>query len=147
LSADAAFQQNCLNLITGNGATWRTRGDSLDPSLFTGSNGPAVAFIMTPREDQADPTPANPNPPVPGPNTQLYGPRIAEITQTLTTLIPGLTVVCYNYIALNPNQITQDYQGKALFEYDPDADGLGNPNFRIWYEQTTEDGRSLGLLH
>lgn len=105
-----------------------------------------MAFINTMRQEQADPTPGNPNPPAPGPETQQYGGRIAQITQTLTGLIPGLTVVYCNYIAINVEDQTQEYQGKALFEYDPNADGLGNPNFRLWYEQAMEDGRSLGLL-
>ncbi|KAI2608772.1 uncharacterized protein GGS25DRAFT_531781 [Hypoxylon fragiforme] len=84
---DTALEQNCLNLITGQGQTWRTRGDSLDPSLFSGNNGLAVAFIMMPREDQ----------------------------------------------------------GKALFEYEANADGRNNPNFRVWYEQNLETGNNLGL--
>ncbi|KAI1211403.1 uncharacterized protein F4807DRAFT_458977 [Annulohypoxylon truncatum] len=140
---DTAFQQNCINFITGQGQTWRTRGDSLDPSLFS---GPAVAFIMTPRQDQDDPTEQNPNPPVPGADTQLYGDRMRTLSQTLTNLIPGITIVYYNYIAINIEEYQQAYQGKALFGYDSNADGAGNPNFRLWYEQTFETGINLGLL-
>ncbi|KAI0122363.1 hypothetical protein F4814DRAFT_408463 [Daldinia grandis] len=143
---DTAFQQNCLNIITGQGHIWRAQGDSLDPSLFTGENGPAFAFIMTPRQDQDDPTEQNPNPPVPGPQTQLYAGRMGQLSQTLTDLIPGLWVVYYNYIATNVEHYSQSYQGKALYEYDPNADGANNPNFRLWYEQTEVNGRDLGLV-
>ncbi|KAI1108459.1 hypothetical protein F5Y14DRAFT_457027 [Nemania sp. NC0429] len=141
-----AFQENCLNLITGQDPTWRKRGDSLDPSLFTGDNGPARAYIMTPRPDQDSPTAQNPNPPVPGPGEQLYAGRITQLSQTLTGLIPGLEVVYYNYIAVNVEKQQQAYQGKALFEFDPNADGSSNPNFRLWYEQTMNDGRAMGLI-
>jgi len=146
MAPDTAFEQNCLNLITGSGQTWRARGDNLNPSLFTGENGPAIAYIMTPREDQDDPTPQNPNPPVPEPDTQLYSGRMAQLSQSLTELIPGLGVVYYNYIAINVEQYTQIYQGKALFEFDPNADGSNNPNFRLWYENTMVDGRTAGLF-
>ncbi|KAI1800357.1 hypothetical protein F4811DRAFT_539453 [Daldinia bambusicola] len=143
---DTAFEQNCLNLVTGQGQRWRARGDSIDPKLFTGDNGPAFAYIMTPRQDQAALTPDNPNPPVPGADTQLYGGRIDQLSQTLTNLIPGLWVVHYNYIATNIEQYTQKYQGKALFEYDANADGNNNPNFRLWYEQNLETGTGVGLF-
>ncbi|TGJ78222.1 hypothetical protein E0Z10_g10548 [Xylaria hypoxylon] len=147
---DSAFEQNCINQITGRGQTWRTRGDSIDPSLFTGNNGPAFAYIMTPRQEQADPTRQNPNPPVPGPDTQLYAERMRQLSQTLTSLIPGLWVVYYNYIAANAAQYeeqdAQQHRGKALFEYDPNADGNNNANFRIWYEQNMENGQGAGLF-
>ncbi|KAI1421434.1 hypothetical protein F5Y12DRAFT_704443 [Xylaria sp. FL1777] len=143
---DTAFQQNCLNLITGRGQTSGTQGDHLDPSLFTGANGPAIAYIMTPRQDQDDPTPQNPNPPAPGPTTQLYASRMSQLSQTLTTLIPGVGVTYYNYIATNVENYKQDYQGKALFEFDPNADGSNHPNFRLWYEETMKDGRAAGII-
>jgi hypothetical protein len=101
---------------------------------------------MTPRQDQADPTPQNQHPPVPGPDTQQYPGRMRQLSQTLTNLIPGLWVVYYNYIAINVESYTQAYQGKALFEYDPNADGNNNADFRIWYEQNSEGGRSAGLF-
>ncbi|KAI8966244.1 hypothetical protein F5Y11DRAFT_343630 [Daldinia sp. FL1419] len=143
---DTAFQENCLNLITGQGQTYQVRGDSLDPRLFTGENGPAFAFIMTPRQSQDSPTEQNPNPPVPGPETQMYAGRINQLSQTLTDLIPGLWIVYYNYIAVDTDEYIQDYQGKALYEYDPNADGANNANFRLWYEQNTENGQNLGLV-
>ncbi|KAJ8122949.1 hypothetical protein O1611_g9711 [Lasiodiplodia mahajangana] len=147
IAPDTAFEQNCLNLITGQGARWRARGDHLDPSLFEGTtNGPAIAYIMTPRQDQETPTKQNPSPPVPGPDTQFYPGRMEQLSQTLTSLIPGLEVVHYNYIAMNSKDYTQSYQGRALFEYDPNADGSNNANFRLWYEQTMVDGRSAGII-
>ncbi|KAI1123372.1 hypothetical protein F5Y10DRAFT_286255 [Nemania abortiva] len=136
---DTAFQQNCLNLITGQGKKWKTRGDSLDPSLFTGGNGPAIAYIMTPRQDQ------DPNSPVPGPETQYFPGRMEQLSQTLTSLIPGLGLSYYNYIAMG-SEYHKAYQGKALFEYDPNADGLNNANFRLFYEQTMQDGRAAGII-
>ncbi|KAI1775412.1 hypothetical protein F4818DRAFT_416515 [Hypoxylon cercidicola] len=145
-SPDAAFQQNCLNLITGQGQTWRTRGDSLDPSLFTGDNGPAFAFIMTPRQNQVNPTEDNPSPPVPGPDTQLYAERIGQLSDTLRGLMPDVWILYYNYIAINVPKQTQQYQGKALFEYDPNADGNNHADFRLWYEQNSETGRGTGLF-
>ncbi|KAI0430579.1 hypothetical protein F5Y09DRAFT_341512 [Xylaria sp. FL1042] len=143
---DTAFEQNCLNLITGQGQRWRARGDSINPSLFTGDNGPAIAYIMTPRRDQDTPTPQNPNPPVPGPDTQLFAGRIEQLSQTLTDLIPGLGITYYNYIGMNVKQQSVGYKGKALFEFDPNADGSNNPNFRLWYEHTMVDGREAGLI-
>lgn len=120
-ATDFTFQRNCLNLITGSGTTLRTRGDKLDPSLFIDGNGPAAAFIMTPRQDQADLARAVPNPPVPDPITQLLVSRISQPAATVETLIPGVGITVYNYLA--KNKYPYDYQGKALFEYDPDADG------------------------
>lgn len=100
---------------------------------------------MTPRPDQDDPTAQNPNPPVPGPDEQMYGMQIGQLSQTLRSLIPDLTIINYNYIAQNvPNQ-RYLWQGKALFEYDPDADGDSNPNFRLWYEQTMRNGDGWNL--
>ncbi|KAI2619290.1 hypothetical protein GGR54DRAFT_138240 [Hypoxylon sp. NC1633] len=136
IDPNVAFQQNCLNLITGQGQTEDARGDHLDPSLFTGNNGPAAAFIMTPREDQ----------PAAGSNSQLHAARIGQISQTLTNLIPGVGVTYYNYIAISIEGQTEQYQGKALFEYDPNADGNNNADFRLWYEQNSETGRNLGLI-
>jgi hypothetical protein len=141
-----AFQQNCLNLITGQGTKWRTRGVSLDPSLFMGSNGPAVAFIMTPRENQPDFTEENPNLAVPGPDTQLYPAQMGLLAGTLATLMTEVLIVFYNYFAINDAFTTEQYQGKALFEYDPNADGSNNPDFRLWYEQNYETGSALGII-
>ncbi|ROV94593.1 hypothetical protein VPNG_09194 [Cytospora leucostoma] len=144
IDSDTAFQENCLNLITDNGNTWRAKGDAIDPSLFIDFN--PVAFIMTPRQDQDDPTDEVPNPPVPGPKTQQYQAKVEQLVATLQGLIPGLSVIFYNYIAMELEDYETEYQGVALFEYDPNADGHGNANFRIWYEAATEDAWGMGIL-
>jgi hypothetical protein len=69
------------------------------------------------------------NPPVPAPGTQLLSGRMVQLSQTVTYLIPGPGVVYCNYIATNVERYTQKYQGKALFKFDPSADGSDNPNF------------------
>lgn len=144
IDTNQAFQENCLNLITGNGVTWETKGDAIDASLFTGYN--PVAIIMTPRQNQDDPTDANPNPAVPGPETQQYAAKVQQLVTTLQGLIDGLTVVYYNYIAMDLEDYQYDYQGVALFEYDPSADGNGNPNFRVWCESAMEDAWGMGII-
>lgn len=35
----------------------------------------------------------------------------------------------------------EEWRGQALFEYDPDADGQHNADWRLWYEQAAERGR------
>ena len=104
-----------------------------------------MAFVMTPRAEQPDPTEEEPNPPAPDASSQQYPTQMGLLATTLTTLIPGVTIMYYNYIAVNVEQYTEDYQGSALFEYDSDADGLGHPNWRLWYEQNSETGLGLGM--
>lgn len=133
-----------MNLITGSGVQWETKGDAIDPSLFTGYN--PVAIIMTPRVDQDDPTEDNPNPAVPGPETQKYQAKVQQLVTTLQGLIDGLTVLYYNYIAMDLEDYEFAYQGVALFEYDPSADANGNANFRVWCESATEDAWSMGII-
>jgi hypothetical protein len=100
---------------------------------------------MTPRDEQANPTTANPNPPVPDATSQLFPAQISSLVQTLRGMLgQGLGVTMYNYVATND---AESPDGIALFEYDPNADGLANPNFRLWYEQNMYDGRQQGLIH
>jgi hypothetical protein len=60
----------------------------------------------------------------------------------LTTLVPGIGIMDYNYYWVLPYTIY--YQGSALFEYDVNANGSGNPDWRLWIEASNEMGTALG---
>jgi hypothetical protein len=49
----------------------------------------------------------------------------------------------YNYFATGDGY-PNDYQGVALWQYDPNADGNRNANWRLWFEAANENGTALG---
>lgn len=72
--------------------------------------------------------------------------RVAVLQQ----LLPGLGLITYNYDQRPGQRVQNDdnfwCQGVALFEYDCNADGRGNPNWRLWLEAASHDGTSLGQI-
>jgi hypothetical protein len=76
-------------------------------------------------------------------NSQAFQARIAQLADFLESLIPGLTVSYYNY----NSGLAADPRNLAFFEYDPNADGYGTSNFRLFYESFVIDGRHAGILH
>jgi hypothetical protein len=62
-------------------------------------------------------------------------------------LIPGVRIDVYPYHFAKNEEIDgelDDGEGRAIFEYDPNADGYGNPDWRLWDETTFEQGSNLG---
>ena len=58
--------------------------------------------------------------------------------------IPGIKVLVNSYLALNDYK--DAWRGVALYEYDRNADGKGNPDWRLWNEQSSIRGRELDQL-
>jgi hypothetical protein len=144
VNEDIALQENCLNLITGNGILEQAKGDSLDPTLFIGKS--PRAYIMTPAPWGIAPPDAYEN---------LDFPQAVQtISNTLTSLIPGLEVYINGYQRLEEVEEGKEMgvEGKAVFEYDPDSEGTetatapGIPNFRLWLEQNCYNGIDLGIM-
>ena len=116
------FQENVANLITGNTPLFRASGTSLDPALFPSDE--SVAVIMTPRKGTG--------------NKGLYYPtNVNNLVNIIRDRI-GVTAIVYGY---NPPRNDaalerRPRQGNALFEYEWNADGQGNGNWRIWCEES-----------
>ncbi|KAF7554106.1 hypothetical protein G7Z17_g3193 [Cylindrodendrum hubeiense] len=114
--------QPVLNLIQGIPWTPAAAGNSLTTELFPSGRRPdgranSYAFIMTPRSRSAL-------------NDETSKEFLAE------------------YLMLyNPWRKDKEkpYKGRALFEYDPDADGQSNADWRLWLEHRQITGSSLGL--
>jgi len=137
------LQQNALNLIRGSGPRYLADGTSLSRALFTEEevtleNGETItvqpyAAIMTPREGFGQ--------------QQLYYPNQVNQIATLVQGIIGVNPVIYGYHSMNPyDQGEEGRLGAALFEYEWDADGEGNGDWRLWYEYSHESGRGLGMF-
>lgn len=60
-------------------------------------------------------------------------------------LIPGVQIQFYNYFATGQGY-PEEYQGVALWQYDPNADSNGNANWRLWFEASNENGRAMGQV-
>jgi len=139
-SASPRFKgiQPFLNLVSGNGGdTASAAGPALDPTLFNGgATDMTSAFIMTPRDRST----------VNDANSQEHGTEISQLAAVVKNLIPGVGITMYNY-APPPDQETpypNAYQGVALWQYDPSANGKGNANWRLWFEATSNNGIALG---
>jgi len=120
-------------------------GDAFDVSLFNQPGDNPVAFWLTPRSD-AEEALKDANPPDDQANPQLlwYYPETQQLQQYLAGLLDTITFMAVPYISEQSYPSNQQYRGRALFEYDPNADGNGNGNWRLFYEQNVEDGRSRG---
>ncbi|KAJ9198855.1 hypothetical protein DTO164E3_4945 [Paecilomyces variotii] len=144
IDEDAAFEQNCINLLTKRRSRWRAKGTPITPELYAGKT--PYLFIMTPRPfvglDDAG------NPQVPSFDQQRYPERIATIVSAIKDRLGEQpTVIFYNYVPLTRKKVLKtDFQGRVLFEFDADADGNGRANFRLWYEEAMENGWDLGLM-
>lgn len=85
---------------------------------------------------------------VPRGNTAARVRRFPAETQRLQnlilTLLPGCQVVIYDYWVRSDTKVAGG-SGVAAFEYDPNADGEGHGDWRLWYEKNFEQGRQLGI--
>jgi hypothetical protein len=64
----------------------------------------------------------------------------------LKNLIPGIGIASYNYNPFIDEDVDPIYSDQALFEYDRDADGQGNADWRVWMEaQSFRATTNLGL--
>ncbi|GFF26815.1 hypothetical protein IFM61606_09827 [Aspergillus udagawae] len=124
--------QPVLNLIAGQGDRRWAVGPALDTSLFTGEGTNTWAFITTPRAAAA----------LDDPRRYHYVAEYQQLVALLTTLVPGIGIMDYNYYFVQPYR--NYYQGSVLFEYDVNADGSGNPDWRLWVEASNEMGTALG---
>ncbi|KAI1735148.1 hypothetical protein F4680DRAFT_453241 [Xylaria scruposa] len=124
--------QPVLNMLRGEGDRQWAVGPAIDKSLFVGELTNTWAFICTPRAGAS----------LNDPQSYHYVSQQQQLVALLTDLIPGIGIINYNYYWVLP--YTQDYQGVALFEYDRNADGQGNADWRLWLEASNEMGTGLG---
>ncbi|KAL4861599.1 hypothetical protein BDV12DRAFT_62043 [Aspergillus spectabilis] len=124
--------QPVLNMLRGQGDRPFSVGPPIDTSLFIGEHTNTWAFICTPRPRATTNDPA----------TIRHVPQQEQLVALLTNLIPGIGIVNYNYDTMGP--YNEYYRGVALFEYDRNADGSGNADWRLWYEASNEMGTRLG---
>jgi len=129
----ASFPRNVRNLITGQTPQYRATGPALNPSLYNQEDDKTYASILTPAY-QAD---------------NLYFPtQVAAMVTLLGELIPGIHVVVKPYYPLTEEEENDisgaSVRGQTMFEYDRNADGQGNADWRLWYEQFSQRGTNLG---
>jgi hypothetical protein len=132
--------ENVLNLIGGNQPLYYATGVALDISLFNQPDDLPYAYLLAPRSPGGNNN-ANPDPA----QIYYYWPQIQQITTYIQELLPNLQAFLpIPYIAQAQYPENELYRGQALFEYDPNADGNGNGNWRLFYEETSVNGRSRG---
>ncbi|KAF9886729.1 hypothetical protein FE257_011106 [Aspergillus nanangensis] len=124
--------QPVLNMLRGEGDRRWAVGPAIDKSLFVGEGTTTWAFICTPRAGGS----------LDDPQSYHYTSQQDQLVAVLRDIIPGVGIVNYNYYWVLPYE--QYYQGVALFEYDRDADGKGNSDWRLWLEASNEKGTTLG---
>jgi hypothetical protein len=121
------FDKNVLNLIQGLKPLYRADGPGLDANLFNQPGDNSYAAIMTPRDPE---------------NMQDYYPDKVKVLQDLLQkLIPGIRVDSVPYLSTD-KKYPPGY-GAAAFEYDPDADGDGNADWRLFYENNVKQGSEI----
>ncbi len=132
--------ENVLNLIGGHQPLYYAQGDALDVSLFNQPGDFPYAYLLAPRF----PGQNNPNNPDPA-QIFYYWSQIQQITTYVQGLLPNLQAfLLIPYIAQGQYPNNQLYRGQALFEYDPNADGRNNGNWRLFYEESSVNGRTVG---
>ncbi|KAI9740055.1 MAG: hypothetical protein M1818_004806 [Claussenomyces sp. TS43310] len=105
--------------------TFPLKGPSLDKSYFNRPGDNTVAYIMSPGD---------------GNKVYEYPNKLGELKSALMDLVPGIHIELKNYVAIDVNdeeeakQLWNTARGMALFQYDPDSDGQGNPSYRLFYE-------------
>lgn len=130
----ANFVRNVRNLIAGEEPQYRTSGPGLDPSLFNEEDDLTYASILTPAYEEDN----------------LYFPtQVTAMVTLLGELMPGVHVVVKPYFPLTEEEEEEigdspSVRGQTMFEYDPNADGQGNGDWRLWYEEFSQRGRNLG---
>lgn len=145
------LQQNALNLITGATPLFFAEGTSLDPTLF-GPQEVRDADGNTVLDDQGNPVTSEPYAAIMTPrygtrtnNNLFYPQQIGQIADTVEARI-GVRPIIYGYHSANRYNQGNGRRGAALFEYEWDADGEGNGDWRLWYEYSHESGRALGMF-
>ncbi|KUJ14025.1 uncharacterized protein LY89DRAFT_737025 [Mollisia scopiformis] len=135
----ANLDENVLNLIGGKTPLYYASGVALDVTLFNQANDLPYAYLMAPRYPGNNAAAGSPD------QIYLYWPQIQAIGAYIQELLPNLQAYLpIPYIAQAQYPANELYRGQALFEYDPNADGNGNGNWRLFYEETSVDGRSKG---
>ncbi|KAI0902895.1 hypothetical protein F4823DRAFT_344628 [Ustulina deusta] len=124
--------QPVLNMLRGEGDRRWAVGPAIDTSLFLGEGTNTWGVICTPRAGAS----------LDDPHRYHYVSQQQQLVALLTDLIPGIGIINHNYYWMPP--YTQYYQGVALFEYDRNADGAGNADWRLWLEAANELGTKLG---
>jgi hypothetical protein len=102
----------------------------------------AMAFILTPQNElggvvSADT--ANPDPTVHYIDGLLYEDKIYQLRDEIRNILPQIPVTIQSYRALNANdtrvaRLFYTRRGKALFQYDPDANPAGQRGARLLLE-------------
>ncbi|KAK5707631.1 hypothetical protein LTR97_000169 [Elasticomyces elasticus] len=127
---------DAMNFVTGNQPQRGCGGDSLDKTLFQGGDGDNTQlYIMTPRS-RATPDDVT---------SQEHNGEITLLTAVMRIHVPGAQVTTYNYYARTEGYPGLDnyVKGAATWEYDPNADGNGNADWRLWFEETNRRGSSV----
>ncbi|KAK5449361.1 hypothetical protein LTS15_008904 [Exophiala xenobiotica] len=128
--------QDFLDLVQNGRQSTNILGPGLDTSLFNQPGDNTQTWIMTPRRYR---TPDDPD-------SQDYLAQYRQLYSLISrTLLPGVGMNNYNYQVPEQDQAYElDYQGVAFLEYDSDADGNGNADWRFWTEAVSATGRSYG---
>jgi hypothetical protein len=104
--------------------------------------GQAKAYIMTPQNELASAVSAdatNPDLKVHYIDGLLYENKIMQLRDEIRNIIPDIPVVIRSYRALNAKdpsvaRLFYTRRGKALFQYDPDANSAGQRGARLLLE-------------
>lgn len=105
-------------------------GPGIDASLFTADGDMPYASIMVPRHNNQG-------------KSAYFPSKNRQIANLVARLIPGCRVDTYKYYA-EDGYPKGSARGVAVLEYDADADGKGNGDWRLWYETKEARGRELG---
>ncbi|THX03630.1 hypothetical protein D6D13_07585 [Aureobasidium pullulans] len=110
-------------------------GDPLENGNFNQPDDDTQVFIMTPADDVENPTKKNPK--------LKYTKRVARVQRALRSYLGrGAKIVIVPYFRKNTDlePYNTDQRGMALFQYDPDADGKGSKQWRLFYENRVFQG-------
>ncbi|EEA25968.1 hypothetical protein TMatcc_005778 [Talaromyces marneffei ATCC 18224] len=127
-STTREFNERVLNFFSGSGQFGI--GPGLNPALFTANDNTRV-YIMTPRRRGARYTTSN------------YTKKVPILISTIKTALgnQNVPVAVWKYVRLNYHNPSEEalantnQRGIALFQFDPNAFGMGNRGWRILYEE------------
>lgn len=123
------FRERVINFISGNGIRFGI-GPALDPSLFNRAGDETRIYIMHPHR-----TPTSSS------QTPLYRGKLPRLKSMLSGLLPNAPTVLWLYKRLDfsdsedEEQAENTQSGHALFQFDPNGRGTGNPGWRLFYEE------------
>jgi hypothetical protein len=117
------------NLIRGHTPLFRAKGDALDVTAFTGDGEQCFAALMVPRYNT-------------GNKAAFYPDLNQRFENLILELLPGCRTILYEYWARPQPAVGR---ALALFEYESNADGNGNADWRLWYENVYEQASKLGM--